>query len=62
MSAPRTARIMLVEDHLSFRQALAFLLSRELANEPPSTTTVGAGLRELLTTAELAEFTFHALR
>jgi hypothetical protein len=53
---------MLVEDHLSFRQALAFLLSRELANEPPSTTTVGAGLRELLTTAELAEFTFHALR
>jgi DNA-binding NarL/FixJ family response regulator len=29
MSAPTTARIMLVEDHLSFRQSLAFLLSRE---------------------------------
>jgi DNA-binding NarL/FixJ family response regulator len=29
MSAPRTARVMLVEDHLSFRQSLAFLLSRE---------------------------------
>jgi DNA-binding NarL/FixJ family response regulator len=29
MSAPRTARVMLVEDYLSFRQALAFLLSRE---------------------------------
>jgi DNA-binding NarL/FixJ family response regulator len=30
MSAPRTVRVMLVEDHLSFRQSLAFfLLSRE---------------------------------
>jgi ActR/RegA family two-component response regulator len=29
MSAPTTARVMIVEDHLSFRQALAFLLSRE---------------------------------
>jgi two-component system nitrate/nitrite response regulator NarL len=29
MSAPRTLRVMLVEDHLSFRQALAFLLGRE---------------------------------
>jgi DNA-binding NarL/FixJ family response regulator len=29
MSAPRTARVMLVEDHLSFRQSVAFLLSRE---------------------------------
>jgi DNA-binding NarL/FixJ family response regulator len=29
MSAPTTARVMLVEDHLSFRQSLAFLLSRE---------------------------------
>ena len=28
MSAPTTARVMLVEDHLSFRQSLAFLLSR----------------------------------
>jgi hypothetical protein len=27
MSAPTTARVMLVEDHLSFRQSLAFLLS-----------------------------------
>jgi DNA-binding NarL/FixJ family response regulator len=29
MSAPTTARVMLVEDHLSFRQSLAALLSRE---------------------------------
>jgi DNA-binding NarL/FixJ family response regulator len=29
MSASRTARVMLVEDHLSFRQSLALLLSRE---------------------------------
>jgi peptidoglycan/xylan/chitin deacetylase (PgdA/CDA1 family)/CheY-like chemotaxis protein len=29
MSAPKTARVMLVEDHLSFRQSLALLLSRE---------------------------------
>ncbi len=29
MSAPKTARVILVEDHLSFRQSLAFLLSRE---------------------------------
>jgi hypothetical protein len=29
MSALRTVRVMLVEDHLSFRQALASLLSRE---------------------------------
>jgi DNA-binding NarL/FixJ family response regulator len=29
MSAPTTARVMLVEDHLSFRQSLALLLSRE---------------------------------
>jgi DNA-binding NarL/FixJ family response regulator len=29
MSAPTTARVMLVEDHLAFRQALALLLSRE---------------------------------
>jgi DNA-binding NarL/FixJ family response regulator len=29
MSASRIVRVMLVEDHLSFRQALAFLLSRE---------------------------------
>ena len=29
MSATRIVRIMLVEDHLSFRQALAFLLWRE---------------------------------
>jgi DNA-binding NarL/FixJ family response regulator len=29
MSATRSIRVMLVEDHLSFRQALAFLLSRE---------------------------------
>jgi DNA-binding NarL/FixJ family response regulator len=29
MSAPRKARVMLVEDHIAFRQALASLLSRE---------------------------------
>jgi DNA-binding NarL/FixJ family response regulator len=29
MSAPRIARVMLVEDHIAFRQALASLLSRE---------------------------------
>src|ERR671920_1980952 len=29
MSATRTLRVMLVEDHLSFRQALAFLVSHE---------------------------------
>ena len=29
MCGPTTARVMLVEDHLSFRQALSFLLSRE---------------------------------
>src|SRR5215216_7902163 len=29
MSATRKVRVMLVEDHLSFRQALAFLLTRE---------------------------------
>jgi hypothetical protein len=32
MSAPRTARVMLVEDHLSFRQSLALLLSRYFAS------------------------------
>jgi DNA-binding NarL/FixJ family response regulator len=29
MSAPKTARVILVEDHLSFRQSLALLLSQE---------------------------------
>jgi hypothetical protein len=29
MSATRTLRVMLVEDHAAFRQALAFLLGRE---------------------------------
>jgi DNA-binding NarL/FixJ family response regulator len=29
MSATRTLRVMLVEDHIAFRQALAFLLGRE---------------------------------
>jgi DNA-binding NarL/FixJ family response regulator len=29
MSETKSLRVMLVEDHLSFRQALAFLLSRE---------------------------------
>jgi DNA-binding NarL/FixJ family response regulator len=29
MSATKTLRVMLVEDHVAFRQALAFLLMRE---------------------------------
>src|SRR5215207_6856080 len=29
MSAPRKARVMLVEDHIAFRQSLAALLSQE---------------------------------
>jgi DNA-binding NarL/FixJ family response regulator len=29
MSETKSLRVMLVEDHLSFRQSLAFLLSRE---------------------------------
>jgi len=29
MSATRSVRVMLVEDHISFRQALAFLLGHE---------------------------------
>jgi two-component system nitrate/nitrite response regulator NarL len=29
MSAPETLRVMLVEDHIAFRQALAFLLSHD---------------------------------
>jgi DNA-binding NarL/FixJ family response regulator len=29
MGATRTVRVMLVEDHVAFREALAFLLSRE---------------------------------
>jgi len=29
MSAIRIVRVMLVEDHLAFRQALAFMLGRE---------------------------------
>src|SRR5215207_3953248 len=48
MSAPRTARVMLVEDHLSFRQSLALLLSREPDLEVVAQAGSLAEARELL--------------
>jgi hypothetical protein len=48
MSAPTTARVMLVEDHLSFRQSLAFLLSREPDLEVVAQAGSLAEARELL--------------
>src|SRR5215213_8529887 len=48
MSAPRTARVMLVEDHLSFRQSLALLLSREPDLEVVAHAGSLAQARELL--------------
>jgi DNA-binding NarL/FixJ family response regulator len=48
MSAPRTARVMLVEDHLSFRQSLASLLSREPDLEVVAQAGSLAEARELL--------------
>jgi DNA-binding NarL/FixJ family response regulator len=50
MSAPETARVMLVEDHLSFRQSLAFLLSREPDLEVVAQAGSLAEARELLDT------------
>jgi DNA-binding NarL/FixJ family response regulator len=50
MSAPTTARVMLVEDHLSFRQSLAFLLSREPDLEVVAQAGSLAEARELLDT------------
>ena len=50
MSAPRTARVMLVEDHLSFRQSLAFLISREPDLEVVAQAGSLAEARELLDT------------
>ncbi len=48
MSAPRTARVMLVEDHIAFRQALASLLSREPDLEVVAQAGSLAEARELL--------------
>jgi DNA-binding NarL/FixJ family response regulator len=50
MSAPRTARVMLVEDHIAFRQALASLLSREPNLEVVAQAGSLAEARELLDT------------
>src|SRR5215217_6899935 len=50
MSAPRTARVMLVEDHLSFRQSLALLLSREPDLEVVAQAGSLSEARELLDT------------
>jgi DNA-binding NarL/FixJ family response regulator len=50
MSAPRKARVMLVEDHLSFRQSLAFLISGEPDLEVVAQAGSLAEARELLET------------
>jgi DNA-binding NarL/FixJ family response regulator len=50
MGTPKTARIMLVEDHLSFRQSLAFLLSREPDLKVVAQAGSLAEARELLDT------------
>jgi two-component system nitrate/nitrite response regulator NarL len=50
MSATKTLRIMLVEDHLSFRQALAFLLRREPDLEVVAQAGSLAQAREMLDT------------
>jgi len=50
MSAPTTARVMLVEDHIAFRQALASLLSREPDLEVVAQAGSLAEARELLHT------------
>ena len=48
MSAPRTARVILVEDHIAFRQSLALLLSREPDLEVVAQAGSLAEARELL--------------
>jgi DNA-binding NarL/FixJ family response regulator len=48
MSAPTTARVMLVEDHIAFRQALASLLSGEPDLEVVAQAGSLAEARELL--------------
>jgi len=50
MSATRSIRVMLVEDHLSFRQALAFLLSHEPDLEVVAQAGSLAQARKLLDT------------
>src|SRR5215216_6346151 len=49
-TSKRSGRIMLVEDHLSFRQSLAFLLSREPDLEVVAQAGSLAEARELLDT------------
>ena len=48
MSATKTLRVMLVEDHLAFRQALAFLLMREPDIEVVAQAGSLAQAREML--------------
>ena len=48
MSVPRKARVMLVEDHIAFRQSLALLLSREPDLEVVAQAGSLAEARELL--------------
>ena len=48
MSAPRKAMVMLVEDHIAFRQSLALLLSREPDLEVVAQAGSLAEARELL--------------
>jgi DNA-binding NarL/FixJ family response regulator len=50
MSAPTTARVMLVEDHTAFRQSLAALLSQEPDLEVVAQAGSLAEARELLDT------------
>ena len=50
MSAPRTARVMLVEDHAAFRQSLAALLSQEPDLEVVAQAGSLAEAREMLNT------------
>ena len=48
MSATKTLRVMLVEDHLAFRQALAFMLMREPDLEVVAQAGSLAQAREML--------------
>jgi len=50
MSAPRTARVMLVEDHAAFRQSLAALLSQEPDLEVVAQAGSLAEARQMLNT------------
>jgi DNA-binding NarL/FixJ family response regulator len=48
MSATRSLRVMIVEDHIAFRQTLAFLLRREPALEVVAQAGSLAQAREML--------------